>query len=131
VFIADEAGFDRLFVDRDTLAAKVPEYVEGLETAGLKITNSDAFINACRRNLYMTKKLERIVESGYAASITPERVERLVADFNIDAEVLRDGRLAFDPKKPWALLKVLDEDFLTSPLTDNRYESSSKVQVRT
>lgn len=75
------------------------------------------------------RKLRRITESGYLDQITPAKIERLVADYKLSSGVISGGKLKFDPTDRWLLLKVLDDDFLTSGLTDRRYEVNSKVTI--
>jgi hypothetical protein len=45
--------------------------------------------------------------------------------------VKEDGRdhLKFDPdpSRRWILLKLLDDDYLNSNMTDNKYEANSKL----
>jgi Kiwa protein KwaB-like len=130
LLVANTATLDALFTDREAMAAEVPRQVEQLRAAGLELANAAEFAQACQGNLYMMRKLSRIVGSGYIAQITPRRVSDLVREFGIQGRIMDGGRFFFDRDNRWVLLKVLDDDFLRSPLTATRYESSAKVRVQ-
>jgi hypothetical protein len=129
VYLLREEAFDNLFVDRADLQARVPGHVDLLIEHGLPISNTTEFVGACQANLNMMKKLQRISESGYLDRITSEKVAQRVHEYHLSPDVLIDGKLNFDPKHRWQILKMLDDDYLRSGLTDRRYEVNSKVTV--
>jgi Domain of unknown function (DUF4868) len=129
VLVAQMSAFDALFTDREAMAAEVPRQVGELKKAGIDVKNAKDLVSACQRNLVMMKKLARIVDSGYIAEVTPVKVRSLVEEFAIPGRVIEEGAFVFDKKNRWTLLKILDDDYLRSPLTRRKYESSAKVTV--
>ncbi len=129
VYLLREEAFDNLFVDRSQWQAKVPGHVDLLIEQGLAIINAAEFVTACQSDLNMMRKLQRICESGYLEQITAEKLGRLVTEYKLSQTVLVGGKLNFDPKYRWQILKMLDDDYLSSRLTDRRYEVNSKVTV--
>jgi hypothetical protein len=129
VYVLRDAAFDNLFVDRVELQARVPGQVDLLIEHGLPINNASEFVAACQTNLNMMRKLQRIADSGYLDQITPERIGRLVSEYKLSPAVISGGKLNFDPKDRWLILKMLDDDYLSSGLTDRRYEVNSKVTI--
>src|SRR6266851_145702 len=127
VYLLREEAFDNLFVDRSQWQAKVPGHVDLLIEQGLAIINAAEFVTACQSDLNMMRKLQRICESGYLEQITAEKLGRLVTEYKLSQTVLVGGKLNFDPKYRWQILKMLDDDYLSSRLTDRRYEVNSKV----
>ena len=77
----------------------------------------------------MMRKLQRIVESGYLEQISITKIEHLVKEFKLSSSVISDGKLYFDPANRWQILKMLDDDFLRSGMTERRYEVNSKVTI--
>jgi hypothetical protein len=62
-------------------------------------------------------------------------IKRTIAEFSLDVQIVRDGRkeeLLFesDPKKRWLILKLLDDDYLGSIMTQEKYEVNSKSALR-
>lgn len=132
--LANTDSYDLLFADRDALAAAVPTHVAALALAAphVNISNAPAFVAACQTNFYMMRKLERVIQTGSYKKLTRAKILKLIADYNIDPSVYQNGQFVFtgSPKQRWAILKILDEDYLRSDATGNRFESSSKVQVK-
>ncbi|ORM38085.1 hypothetical protein BFL43_01440 [Williamsia sp. 1135] len=74
-------------------------------------------------------------DPAYAAAMTmPKLVAYVHAHPHIDIDVVgagEDCRLVFDPSpaRRFQILKLLDDDFLRSVLTEREYEAGSKVQT--
>lgn len=128
-YVVNEKAFDDLFIDRSEWQARVPAQVDLLLERGVPITNSKEFVAACQSNLNMMKKLKRVAESDYLELITPAKLRRLVHEYNLSPTLLGKDSLVFDPAERWQILKVLDDDYLRSGLTERRYETNSKVHV--
>ena len=106
----------------------------------LDIVDGDKLEAACRSDLNMMRKLvsiqAKLDRPGYANAVTmPALVEFLRAHPKIDVPV-QDAdtphpKLVFSPdaQHRWAILKLLDDDFLRSELTDITYEANSKTQL--
>ncbi|WP_111768224.1 Kiwa anti-phage protein KwaB-like domain-containing protein [Nakamurella deserti] len=106
----------------------------------LDIVDGDKLAAACQTDLNMMRKLvsiqAKLDRPGYADAVTmPALVTFLKAHPKIDVPVQdADGphpRLVFssDAQHRWAILKLLDDDFLRSELTDITYEANSKTQL--
>jgi hypothetical protein len=106
----------------------------------LDIVDGDKLEAACRTDLNMMRKLvsiqAKLDRPGYADAVTmPALVSFLKAHPKIDVPVQDpDGphpKLVFssDAQHRWAILKLLDDDFLRSELTDITYEANSKTQL--
>lgn len=63
------------------------------------------------------------------------RMKQLIKNYNLGIPVEKDAngkeRLVFQPDREnrWKLLKLLDDDFLKSDLTNTRYEANSKSRT--
>jgi len=77
----------------------------------------------------MMRKLQRIVESGYLEHLSIDKIEKLVKEFKLAPTVISEGKLYFDPDNRWQILKMLDDDYLRSGMTERRYEVNSKVTI--
>ncbi len=106
----------------------------------LDIVDGDKLAAACASDINMMRKLvgiqTKLDRPGYAEAVTmPALVEFLKAHPRIGVPVLdADGpspRLVFssDAQHRWAILKLLDDDFLRSDLTDITYEANSKTRL--
>lgn len=136
ILVRSRVPFERLFdfaqmtIDhaRDAAAAVVRH---------LSIRGADEFIQIVSRDRRMHSKLqsalEKLKDPEYLAKVTNERIAALVEDRNdIELELAatkdRSVELVFDssPQRRWTLLKILDDDYLISELTESRYQAPSK-----
>ena len=124
------------------LNALVPEFevVVGRIQTGLRqlaplISNADDFNAAVMAQPQMRSKLMQISGRPYVGRLTMDDLRAQIDRRGLDIEIERgpDGveRLVFQPAREtrWLILKLLDDDFLDSRMTDERYEVNSKLSV--
>jgi hypothetical protein len=103
----------------------------------LRISNWDDFRRTAAGDLNMVSKLRGIAEKmsrdpSYARAMTMESLLAFLAkhpDVEIDVEgPVGSQQLVFhnDPARRWRILKLLDDDYLHSELTNENYEANSK-----
>jgi hypothetical protein len=105
----------------------------------LDILGADELQAACESDINMMRKLTSIAhkmdQPGYPAALDmPSVLTFLSRNPHIDVPVDTSGdtpALVFSsqPQHRWALLKLLDDDFLRSDLTNINYEANSKSEV--
>lgn len=105
----------------------------------LDIVGADALQAACESDLNMMRKLlsiqHKMEQPGYPEALDMSSVLTfLERNIHVDVEVDRTGErpaLVFSsqPQHRWALLKLLDDDYLRSDLTNINYEANSKTEV--
>lgn len=128
-----KAAFERLF---DVIAAlrRSAETTLRTMTAGLRIDRAVALREACLRDPGMLAKLTSIqrhldADAGYREAMRMDRLAAYVRDHpETGVEVNASGELCFSPdrRKRYKLLKLLDDDYLSSVLTRRTYEANSK-----
>lgn len=108
--------------------------------SALAIINEDDFLKAVTGDANMISKTrsiaQRLADPGYAQRMT---IDNLIAvtkqhpEIDIDWETNDEGeqRLVFhpDPARRWRILKILDDDYVQSLITDLVYESNSKQHL--
>jgi hypothetical protein len=102
----------------------------------LAIANFDEFNTAATSDINMVTKLRSIAAKiaanpAYAAAMTTERIIAFAEAHQIlidTEEVDGQRRLVFhpEPARRWRILKLLDDDYLHSQLTEFDYEVNSK-----
>jgi hypothetical protein len=140
VYILNQDSFERSLGFLEA-ARREAETTVRQATAGLAIANKDEFINAVTSDLNMVSKTraiaERVQDPAYATRMT---VANLIAvahqhtDIELDWTQAADGsyQLQFhsDASRRWRILKVLDDDYVQSLVTDLVYESNSKNPIQ-
>ncbi|GGL85376.1 Kiwa anti-phage protein KwaB-like domain-containing protein [Nakamurella endophytica] len=105
----------------------------------LEVVGVEQLRETCLADPRMMHKLaavqDKLDSPQYADSITMPRLLTFLADNpHIDVPLDRSGaepRLQYDasPQHRWQLLKLLDDDYLHSQLTERNYEATSKTEV--
>jgi len=131
LWISNVATYRTLFRNSQALLAAVTANVHAV-TQIVSIANADEFEEACRRDPGMMAKLAEVSAKPYLASITPQAIRAVINGYHLPPEVLgADGRLvhANNPNRRWLILKILDDSYLRSTMTQARYEVNSKLGV--
>lgn len=95
------------------------------------LSNIDEFRAQCTGQMQMMAKLAQIVRKPYLPNITMQDIRRTIDEFALDVDIVNENgedRLLFDasPRKRWLILKLLDDDYLGSIMTRQKYEVNSK-----
>jgi Kiwa KwaB-like protein len=130
MYIRSVYQFQRIFRFFDRLRESVGEVIDSV-TERVPIVNLEEFRQAVTGQVQMMAKLAAISRKGYLETLTMDAVRRTIDDVGLDVDLVEeDGveKLVFDssPKRRWLILKVLDDDYLRSIMTDAMYEANSK-----
>lgn len=135
-FFDNRRRFQRIFGLLDELRRQAGKTFDQV-TAGLRIENLDELRQAATTQLQMLGKMASIAKKldtipAYKQALTMDRLVAFVKN-NSYTDVLvtgegREARLVFqaDVKHRFKILKLLDDDYLISRLTDLAYEANSK-----
>jgi hypothetical protein len=130
LFVYNVASFQRIFKYFEELRAKADETVTTI-LQHIPISNADAFRAAGTGQMQMMAKLAQIAKKPYLNRVTMQDIRRTIDAFHLDVRIEReDGqdKLVFEanPNRRWVILKMLDDDYLGSVMTDQKYEVNSK-----
>jgi hypothetical protein len=95
------------------------------------IANFEEFADACSRQAAMADKLLIVQKRPYFRRLTFEMLSGVIQEFRLDIPVRDvDGQphLVFrtEPEHRWRILRLVDDDYLKSAMTDEMYEVNSK-----
>lgn len=108
----------------------------------LRIDGLDDFLETVSSDANMHSKLRsaqrKMAESpAYKQAMTTDHLVKFIAtreDITLEVRESEDGPILVhdsSPKGRWMILKLLDDDYLMSTLTQEQYEANSKQTVRT
>lgn len=129
ILILNKNNFQQIFSFFDIVQSKAKETLAFINTK-IAIHNPDLLESTCIGNLSMMLKLNNIASKDYLNRISGTEIQKLLGEFPGLGIELIDGKIVFDPKNKWNLLRLLDDGFLSSGLTENQYEVSSKRPYR-
>ena len=128
MFILNKDRFQNIFHFYELVQAAAQETLERIRAA-IPIHNFDQFAAACEGHLQMLKKLKNIASQPYLENLTIDAMKQVIEDIPLPIDTtITDGqeKLVFDPKRKWVILKMLDDDYLKSIMTNSHYEVNSK-----
>ena len=133
IFVLRKGDYRRIFDQLEQLRVQARQAAERLH-AKVPIANLEDFTAACETQPGMADKLIAVQSRDYFARLDYEMLKPVIDEFELDIAIeVRDGRshLVFksDAGHRWRILRLVDDDFLRSSMTDHRYEVNSKTNA--
>lgn len=131
LFILNKSNFQKVFRFFEMVLGAARKTLETIR-ARVPIAGFDKFQAACEGHLQKLAKLKNIADNPELKKITMAQLRKVIQEFKLPIEIRKEAgkeMLVFDPRDPWALLHLLDQDYLKSPMTGNRFEVSGKRLV--
>lgn len=136
LFVLDKRNFQNIFRFFETIRLKAHETLNAIHRS-IPIQNLDELVQAVEGNLPMLQKLKKISTKPYIKHITMNDIKKVIAAHKLTSVQIAtiDGqeRLVFDPKAKlkdrYVLLRILNDDYLKSVMTDRNYEVTDKREM--
>lgn len=136
----DCISLDRwLFIFKKSLFRKIFQFFELAQQAGretlskietkVPIQNFEEFGAACMRDKRKLAKLRAITSNPLIETVTMERLKAVITDYGLSIQMVEENgqeMLVYDSSDHWVLLRLLEDSFMRSPITEQRYEITSK-----
>jgi hypothetical protein len=131
LFVIRKGDFRRIF-DQLELVRKHAETAARELHAKVPIANVEDFIRACSAQAAMADKVLSVRRRDYFDRLSYMMLEPVIQEFNLKIPtrlVNGETQLVFEttPDERWRILKLIDDDYLRSAMTDHRYEVNSKT----
>ena len=131
MFILKKDHFQEIFRFFETVRKVAKETLETIR-ATVPIQNFEEFARDCEGHLMKLVKLRNIAAKPYWGKITIENIKKVIKRNNLAVQIVRTGTtemLVYNPADKWVLLKLLDDDYLLSLMTEQTYEVTGKREV--
>ncbi len=107
---------------------------ETLETirAAVPIHNFEEFVRDCESNLPKMIKLSHIATKPYLDRLTIDDIKKVIVKNKLSVPIVKVGdreMLVYEHADKWVLLKLLDDDYLWSLMTEQSYEVTGKREL--
>lgn len=134
MFVFDKPRFQGIFQFFEEIHQVAKGTLEAIKLR-IPIKNFQDLVQACEGDLNKLRKLKNIASKPYLSEITIEDIERIIEQNNLPLKIVDvDGQrgLFYDPKakNKWLILKVLDDDYLKSLMTQQNYDAPGKREVQ-
>lgn len=132
LFIFKKDAFQKIFRFFDLVRKAAKKALLTIRKA-IPIDNFDEFEKSCEGHLQKLAKLNNIASKPYLTNVTMADLRKVIKTFSLHVTTTKKGgkeMLVFDPSDKWALLKLLDDDYLGSIMTGQNYEVTGKRTVQ-
>nr|AAU83516.1 hypothetical protein GZ30H9_3 [uncultured archaeon GZfos30H9] len=128
MFILDKTHFEKIFSFLDKFILEIDANICHLEEKSL-VDDITALQKLCKSDPRKIKKLNKVLKSDILNSLNTKRISEINRQYNLDLDFTEDGKIIVCHKNIWTVLRVLDDEYLESSMTDNKYEVHSKVRA--
>lgn len=131
LFILGKDKFQKIFQFYEMLIKTAKSTLKTIK-AHIPIDDFEAFEQACEGHLQKIAKLKNIAGKPYLKDLTLGDIKKAIKKYNLPIKTTGTGpneKLHFDASDKWAILKLLDDDYLESVMTGNQYEVNSKRDI--
>lgn len=135
MFVFNKNNFQTMFRFLEETRATAKETLNTINS-GLPIQNFDELVKACEGNMPMLRKLKKISAKPYIKTLKMSDVKRIIESNNLPVKIIEiegQEKILFDPnakaRDKYALLRVFNDDYLKSLMTDKNYEVTGKREV--
>lgn len=128
LFIFNKDKFQKIFRFYEMLIAGAKQTLQAIQQR-VPIDDFAAFEAACEGHLQKLSKLKNIASKPYLQSITIADLKKVIKKYSLSIQTVGKGqneKIQFDSSDKWAILRLLDDDYLESVMTGESYEVNSK-----
>ncbi|MGH2497117.1 MAG: Kiwa anti-phage protein KwaB-like domain-containing protein [Ktedonobacteraceae bacterium] len=131
MFLFKKEHFHEMFRFFEMVRKVASETLETIRIA-VPIHNFETFVKDCEANMAKQIKLNHIASKPYLERLTIDNIKKVIVKNNLSVSIIKDGNkemIVYDHTNKWVLLKLLDDDYLWSLMTEQSYEVSGKRDV--
>lgn len=128
LFVLNKGRFETIFQFFEEIKEAASETLDTIR-ATIPIHNFDELEAACLGHIQMLKKLKNIAAQPYLSRIKMDDIKKVIKEMGLSITVKKFGgkeKLTFDSSDKWEILRLLDDDYLKSVMTGEKYEVNSK-----
>ncbi|CAD6494513.1 MAG: hypothetical protein LAKADJCE_00802 [Candidatus Argoarchaeum ethanivorans] len=127
VFIFNRSKFESMFSFVDFYEKEVDGRKKEIDDKDL-LNDIDVFIDFCKNDSRMIKKFARFLKNGEFSKMSKNNIKDVVGKYKLDLEFDDNGKVVVNKDNIWTILRILDDDYVRSEITNTKYEARSKVK---
>jgi len=128
MFIVNKGNFQKIFQFYELLIGTAKATLKAIQTH-IPILNFAEFAAACEGHLVKLAKLKNIASKPYLKRVTIGDIRKVIGRYKLPIKLVGKGakqKILFESSDKWAILRLLDDDYLESVMTGANYEVNSK-----
>ena len=129
-YIFNKSQFESFFRFIETYTQEVDTKKNDLlKTEIIDSDNLEQLVQYCEGDLRKIRKLAKALKDGHYKKLNYQKMVAIKEKYKLeDLTFTEDGKIVVTPQNIWTVLKLLSDDYLTSEITGNKYESHSKIK---
>lgn len=132
LFIFKKDNFQKIFRFYEMLEAAAEQTLEVIQER-IPIDDFPAFEESCKGHLQKLAKVKNIASKPYLQEVTMADLKKVIRKYDLPIQTVGKGkneRIKYDASDKWAILRLLDDDYLESVMTGNSYEVRGKRPMK-
>ncbi len=128
--ILSQTVFSSFFRDQETLAKKIPEWIQTLsQSVAIQEESQERLEARVQRDSRLKARLEAIVRRDHLVDVSSETLRRAMEENELDPNRLLDdqGQLVLEEDDIPQILYLLNEDLFTGSLTNSGFRADKKA----
>lgn len=127
IYILNIIQFERIFSFMDKFVEEINANITALEEKSI-VDDTSSLWNLCKSDPRKVKKFYKVLKGDILTDLDLNKINQLNTQYSLNLNFADDGKILVNRESIWTILKVLDDDYLNSPVTANKYEAQSKVK---
>lgn len=127
VIIFNRTWFESFFSFIDVYRQEVDANQGYLNEQDL-IDNVAEMTQICSSDSRAIRKLAKILHNRYLDSLNPTRIREVIRDYSLPVVINDQGKIQVSHDHLWIILRILNDDYVKSEITDVKYEARSKIR---
>lgn len=131
LFVFNKDKFQKIFRFYELLLKSAQDTLKVIRER-IPIDDFSGFAAACEGHLQKLAKLKNIASKPYLQEVTMKDIKKVIDRYKLPIITTGSGpdeKIKFDTSDKWAILRLLDDDYLESVMTGNSYEVNSKRSI--
>ena len=127
IYIFNRSQFESFFGFVEVYKKEIESETEYITRKGV-VNDIGQLVTFCEADGRKIKKLARLLKTRQLDTINPAKMRTIADYYHLDVQFDSGGKLIVEEKNIWTILRILNDDYLKSEMTDFRYESRSKLK---
>jgi len=125
LFVIDSNAFSKVFPKFEPVLAQAEDVLSHINER-FTIDGYDELLTDCKRDRRKMGKLNSIIKSEHFKHLDFTKLQATCAKHHLGDMIQPDSnggfKVVYDPKQKWKILKLLNDDYVSSSTTDTNYE---------
>jgi hypothetical protein len=127
MYIINKVPFENIFSFVEQFKKEIDVKIANLATKDV-IVKLDSISDKCKTDPRKIKRLHAALNNGVINVLNVDIANKINSDYNLNLNFNADGKIEVNDDNIWDVLRVINDDYLKSIVTNNKYEIHGKLK---